>query len=132
MILALSTPDHVTRAWLFDRLAATQPLAKLGWESGRALSDELLGRLSKLLAENSAAPSDLTGIIIFSGPGSFTSLRIGHTVANALADSLNIPVVGARGNDWLGSGKTQLKTASSGTPALPYYGAEANITKPKS
>jgi tRNA threonylcarbamoyladenosine biosynthesis protein TsaB len=132
MILALSTPDKTTMAWLFESAEGTKPLGVLEWESGRTLSDELLGRLATFLAEHNAHFSDLTGVIIFSGPGSFTSLRIGHTVVNALADSLGIPVVGATGHDWLDNGKKRLSQAKPGTPALPFYDAEANITKPKS
>jgi tRNA threonylcarbamoyladenosine biosynthesis protein TsaB len=109
--------------------AATQP--DLSWESGRQLSDELLSRLTSLLQEHGHQFSDLTGIIIFSGPGSFTSLRIGHTVVNALADSLGIPVTGATGDDWLTKGQAAIPSVKPGVPALPHYGAEANITKPR-
>jgi tRNA threonylcarbamoyladenosine biosynthesis protein TsaB len=137
MILALATPGHTTRAWLFADGAAAS--AQLEWDSGRSLADELLGRLQTFLAEHHASFTDLTGIIIFSGPGSFTSLRIGHTIANALADSLAIPVVGVRNpgdqpdsKDWIAMGRTAVAAAKPGIPALPYYGAEANITKPKS
>jgi tRNA threonylcarbamoyladenosine biosynthesis protein TsaB len=132
MILALSTPDKTTTLRLFKSVGDTKPLGTLEWESGRALSDELLDRLAAFLAEHHAQLHDLTGIIMFSGPGSFTSLRIGHAVANALADSLGIPVVGATGDRWLEAGKKRLPQAKAGTPALPYYAAEANITKPKS
>jgi tRNA threonylcarbamoyladenosine biosynthesis protein TsaB len=134
MILALKTADHTTSAWLFAAAAtsAGDPTGTLEWESGRTLSDELLGRLTQFMAGQSLALKDLTGVIVFSGPGSFTSLRIGHTVANALADSLNIPVVGAAGDEWLNHGIESLRKAKPGRPAVPVYGAEAHITKPKS
>lgn len=139
MILALATPGRTTHAWLFAHDTAAAASAQLEWDSGRSLADELLGRLQAFLAGHHAGFTDLTGIIIFSGPGSFTSLRIGHTVANALADSLAIPVVGARnpsdqpdGDAWIAAGRAALVTAKPGIPALPHYGAEANITKPKS
>ncbi|MEO7617929.1 MAG: tRNA (adenosine(37)-N6)-threonylcarbamoyltransferase complex dimerization subunit type 1 TsaB [Candidatus Saccharibacteria bacterium] len=106
-------------------------IAHQKWESGRGLSDELLGRITQLLEANNAALSHLTGVIIFSGPGSFTSLRIGHTIANALADGLGIPVVGVMGETWVEEGIVELKTSGVKEPALPFYGAEPNITKPK-
>ena len=45
---------------------------------------------------NSASKSykDLTKIIVINGPGSFTGVRTGVTVAKVLALSLNIPVCG--------------------------------------
>ncbi len=137
MILALETAGQVTHAWLYPSpTATTSPLptslAELEWDSGRNLSTELLGRLNDLVRDHQASLNDLTGIIIFSGPGSFTSLRIGHATANALADSLGIPVVGAQGEDWRQEAYLQLKTTPPGRPALPHYGAEANITKRKS
>jgi tRNA threonylcarbamoyl adenosine modification protein YjeE len=84
------------------------------------------------LAEDLTDPHLVTVIIIFSGPGSFTSLRIGHAVVNALADSLGFPVVGARGDDWQEQGLSLVTSAKPGRPALPFYGADAHITRPKS
>ena len=129
MILALQTDSATTRMWLIESAAATRP--DVEWESGRQLADELLGRIVELLSVKKLKISDLTGFIIYSGPGSFTSLRIGHTVANALADSLSVPIVGARGDDWLSKGITALPGAKIPTMALPFYGAEANVTRAK-
>lgn len=139
MILALATPDHQTHMWLFpapkvpkDSPDPSAPVATSEWESGRALSDQLLGRITAFLAGNAVKFGDLQGIVILSGPGSFTSLRIGHTVANALADSLSIPIQSAQGEDWLSEGLKLLSKTPNGVPVLPHYGAEANITRPKS
>lgn len=101
------------------------------WDSGRDLSDQLLGEIKTLVEDQGSQLSALTGIIIYSGPGSFTSLRIGHTVANALADGLDIPVVGAMGDNWIKDALSELKVSSAKEPALPHYGGEANINKPK-
>ncbi|HEY6737010.1 MAG TPA: hypothetical protein VI322_04825 [Candidatus Saccharimonadia bacterium] len=136
MILALKTADRTTQAWLLDPAELQPAAAKIGqpqldWESGRRLSDELLGRLTGLIESGGHQLTDLTGIVIFSGPGSFTSLRIGHATVNALADGLNIPVVGAAGDAWLTQGIKALASAKPGVPVLPEYGAEAHITKPK-
>jgi len=128
MILALKTAGLTTEAWLYGQPDASKAAGYLEWESGRQLSDELLSRLTGFLREYQADLADLTGIIIFSGPGSFTSLRIGHATVNALADSLNIPVVGSGGEQWLKEGIKALDKAKTGHPALPHYGAEAHIT----
>jgi tRNA threonylcarbamoyladenosine biosynthesis protein TsaB len=129
MILAIQTADATTHLALYDPSKPPEPKSEISWESGRQLADQLLGRLDELLAEQSE--HTLTGIVIFSGPGSFTSLRIGHTVANALADSLNIPIAGAVGDNWAQQAIEALASAPIGHFALPHYGAEANVTKPK-
>jgi tRNA threonylcarbamoyladenosine biosynthesis protein TsaB len=132
MIVGLKTSSDVTEFSLFDSVASKKAKAVTSWESKRELSEQLLGRLTNFLHDNHLDLEDLKGFIIFSGPGSFTSLRIGHTVLNALADSLGIPVAGAKDPGWQHSALNALKTARPGTPALPFYGAEAHITRPKS
>jgi len=131
MILALKTADATAHLALYRPTASTEPVAQMSWESGRQLADQLLVRIDEFLADRPESERTLTGIVIFSGPGSFTSLRIGHTVANALADSLNIPVAGAAGEDWLQQATGSLASTPVSRLALPHYGADANVTKPK-
>jgi tRNA threonylcarbamoyl adenosine modification protein YeaZ len=128
MILSFHTAGMETTLQLLD--ANGETLAIDNWVSGRTLSDDILSHITALIQTQNIKLSDLTGIIILSGPGSFTSLRIGHSVANALADGLQIPIVGSRDDDWLQEGLIELKTSSIKEPALPFYGAEPNITKP--
>ncbi|HUD11720.1 MAG TPA: tRNA (adenosine(37)-N6)-threonylcarbamoyltransferase complex dimerization subunit type 1 TsaB [Candidatus Saccharimonadia bacterium] len=132
MILALETAGSVTHLWLFADAGHIEDAYQMTWESGRELSDQLLGRINSFVQTHRRGLKDLSGIVIFRGPGSFTSLRIGHATANALADSLEIPVVGARGEQWLEQATQKLGTAKIGVPAVPHYGSEAHITKPKS
>lgn len=128
MILALKTAGTEAEISLIN---TGTTVASARWEAGRRLSDELHGRILELLASSNLTLSDIAGIIIFSGPGSFTSLRIGHATANALADGLKIPVVGCSGEDWQKQGSRLLPTAKPAQPALPHYGSEAHITRPK-
>ena len=129
MILALRTAGPMTSMYIVD--AAGVVTSTRQWESARHLADELLDTLAEFLAQNKTEFNGLTGIIIFSGPGSFTSLRIGHTVANALASQLEIPVVGAGGEQWIIEGAKALPDTLVGVIAMPVYGAEANVTRPK-
>lgn len=131
MILALKTSDDTAQLWLYDSRFSAEPLAELTWQSGRQLADQLLASITEFLASQARGPADLEGLIIYSGPGSFTSLRIGHSVANALADSLGVPVAGATGTAWAAAALKSLEHTPAGQSALPHYGAEANITKPK-
>lgn len=87
------------------------------WESGRNLARDLLKFLHDKLEENGCSWEDLTEIRFFSGPGSFTGLRIGACVVNTLADQLNIPLYNHRGE----------KVAI----ILPEYGRPANISAPR-
>lgn len=59
-------------------------------------SQVLLPLIEKLLKVQKLEYPDLKGIEVETGPGSFTGLRVGLSVANALAYSLNIPVNGKK------------------------------------
>jgi tRNA threonylcarbamoyladenosine biosynthesis protein TsaB len=131
MILALKTSDDTAGLWLYASPSDQKLVAELSWHSGRALADQLLIKIDDFVREYAGGMTELTGIIVFSGPGSFTSLRIGHTVANAMADSLNICVVGAGSEHWQRLGLEALSTARLGQPAFPVYGSEPNVTRPK-
>ena len=129
MILMLKTAGAETELGLWR--SADEPVATESWESGRQLANDLLDHIERLLTGHSTSFKDLTGLIVFAGPGSFTSLRIGLTVANTIAYANNCPIVSASGDDWIKSGFVKLKSAKPGQFVMPEYGAEANITKPK-
>ena len=74
---------------------------------------------------------DIEGIVVFKGPGSFTGLRIGLTVANAMAYSSNVPIVARSGQKWIQTGIKDLQAGKNDKIALPRYGHPANISKPK-
>ncbi|MBA7496082.1 tRNA threonylcarbamoyl adenosine modification protein [subsurface metagenome] len=59
-------------------------------------SQTLLLRINRVLTENKVKLTDLKLIAVNSGPGSFTGLRVGATVANTLAYVLKIPVIGIK------------------------------------
>lgn len=101
------------------------------WTAGRQLSATLLSTIDNLLKRNHARWSDLSGIVVYKGPGSFTGLRIGLTVANTAAFTLNLPIIGTTGEDWLQTGANQIKASHFTTIIMPHYGAEPNITYPK-
>jgi tRNA threonylcarbamoyl adenosine modification protein YeaZ len=86
LILAFDTATDV----------ATSALVDDGEVLGERVSlpRTVLADADELLHEAGRAPSELDGIVVGTGPGSFTSTRIGLAVARGLALSLELPVAG--------------------------------------
>ena len=60
----------------------------------RSSSESIFPALNKLIGENNLNIKDLQGIIVNLGPGSFTGLRIGLSLAKSLSFSLKVPLAG--------------------------------------
>ena len=78
----------------------TKIRAERGWPIERNLARHLLPRILEFLEGNGLKLIDLGGLGVFAGPAAFTDLRITHSVANALAYGLGIPVINAGGKSW--------------------------------
>jgi len=132
MILAIKTADSQAELFVVNiTTIGSDPIelmAEKKWEAGRDLAHDLLGEIEKIL---DGKWGSLTGLIVFTGPGSFTGLRIGITTMNALANGLDIPIVGTDSDDWLKNGLSRLQNAENDRIVTPNYGAPANITQPK-
>jgi len=126
VILAIRTDQPRAELYLLD--VKGKECARHAWQADRQLAATLLGEITQLLTRQNIAPSDLNGIVVFSGSGSFTGLRIGTTVANALAYSLSIPVVKTAGADWLSGVGSALAKAQLGQFVQPDYDRAPNIT----
>ena len=59
---------------------------------GKELSIYTVSIVSDMFNEVSIKPNDIDKIIVVNGPGSFTGIRIGVTLAKIMAWSLNIPI----------------------------------------
>jgi len=101
------------------------------WQSDRSLAKGLLGYIHEKLQVEGSDWSDITAIGVYEGPGSFTGLRIGLTVANTIADAQAIPIVGATGDDWKNEALNKINDGQDEKIVLPLYGSEANVTKPR-
>lgn len=60
----------------------------------RGHAEIIMGKTGDLLARNGSAYADLERIAVTTGPGSFTGLRIGLSVARGLGLAKAIPVIG--------------------------------------
>lgn len=125
MILAIRTDAPTVSLVLFD--AGGQEIARDEWLAERRLARELLGRLETLLAGHGTW-ADVTGLVVYQGPGSFTGLRIGITVMNTIAYAESIPITGATGDAWGVDGVVRLGNGENDQMVLPEYGAPPRIT----
>lgn len=129
MILTLRTDNPDAEVGLFDKDGNQLDYYK--WHADRSLAKELLATIRDRLATQKADWASIGGLVVYQGPGSFTGLRIGLTVANTIAYGQQIPIVAQQGEDWLHAGLARLAKGDDDRLALPHYGAEANITMPK-
>jgi tRNA threonylcarbamoyladenosine biosynthesis protein TsaB len=74
----------------------------LGERASRAV--RVLEDADTLLREAGAEPSELGGVVVGTGPGSFTGLRMGLAAARGLALALDVPVAGVSTLDALAAG----------------------------
>lgn len=65
------------------------------WVAGYRHGETLLPSIGRFLGEQNIRRSRLTGIVVGTGPGAFTGLRVGIATAKGLAHGLGIPLVGA-------------------------------------
>lgn len=128
LILTVRTDKPEAEIGLYDN---QRQLAYVTWQAHRELAETIQQRIDNLLRQQGKQLSDLRGAVVFKGPGSFTGLRIGLSVANALAYALKLPIVAGTGDDWLLGGIAKLVKGQNEQITLPEYGAEPHITRQK-
>ena len=131
MILAIKTSQDPVEICLLN--SDGKVVAEKKWRAERTLAKSLLSEIEQLFTKTEPIKSwkDLTGVIVFRGPGSFTGLRIGITTANAVAYAQKIPIIGSSGTNWLDEGVEKLTNGQDDKIVLPEYGAPPHITVPK-
>ena len=133
MILVIDTADSEKT---FLGIWQKKWLNQVEWSAGRNLSAEILLKIQNSFDEAGIELKEISGIVVNVGPGSFTGLRIGISVANAFAYSLKIPIVGISevksAETLLEKGqKLLVKLKKFDQPIVPEYGREPNISQPK-
>lgn len=112
-------------------------IKKITAPSRFAHEEVIIKLLDNLFAISKLSPWDLKGIIVVNGPGSFSALRIGLSVANTLAWQLNIPIVGVDNKlfkNWQELYKVGMKLLSHQHDfkiVIPNYGKQPNINNKK-
>lgn len=92
MILVIDTATSQALVALGD--ADGELRAAVDWEAGYRHGETLLVTLQRLLADEGVTLEDLTGIVVGTGPGAFTGLRVGLATAKAIAHARALPIVG--------------------------------------
>lgn len=128
LILTIRTDRPEAEVGLYD---SGQQLVYETWQAHRQLAETIHLKVKTFLENQHKDWSDIQGIVAFQGPGSFTGLRIGLTVANALAQGLSVPIVTTQDPGWKETGVEKLIRGENDRVALPFYGAPVHITPQK-
>jgi len=64
------------------------------WTAGYRHGEELLAQVDAALKDAETARDSLAGVVVGTGPGAFTGLRVGLATAKALALGLGVPLAG--------------------------------------
>lgn len=95
LLLALDTATDITTVGLaYFGDGRMDLVASAVVDAPRAAMSRVLVATSSLLAARNLGPSDIEGVIVGRGPGSFTGVRIGVASAKGIAHGLNVPLWG--------------------------------------
>ena len=86
--------DTSTRYALVGVSEEGRVLAELSWRSERNHSVELAPALRRVMEHAGAEMEDITAVFAALGPGGFSALRVGLSVAKSLAMARGLPLVG--------------------------------------
>jgi tRNA threonylcarbamoyladenosine biosynthesis protein TsaB len=100
-ILAIDTSNYALGVALLED---NQVLGEYITNLKKNHSVRIMPAIQTLMKDCEKVPADLTKIVVAKGPGSYTGVRIGVTIAKTLAWTLNIPIVGISSLEILASG----------------------------
>jgi tRNA threonylcarbamoyl adenosine modification protein YeaZ len=95
------------------------PLGITTWVAGRTHGEQLLPAIGRLHGEANLRRSRIRGVIVGTGPGAFTGLRVGISTAKALAHELGVPIIG------VSTGEALLAAAASNVTGAAVAGRSA-------
>ena len=90
MLLAIDTATRYASLALYDTSGI---LYEQSWRSGNNHTTEIMPAIANMLAQQKLPPQALTGVAVAQGPGSFTGLRIGMSIAKGLCFALDIAII---------------------------------------
>lgn len=135
MILLINTAQQ--NQTTIGLIKSSSFIAKKTWTSKFHQSEKLLPEIDKLFKKGKNNLTQLKGIIVVNGPGSFSAVRIGVSTANALSYALKIPAAAVKLTEFesldelIKIGEKRLKRVKQPQIIEPFYSKEPNITKSK-
>jgi tRNA threonylcarbamoyladenosine biosynthesis protein TsaB len=125
MLLAVDTSTSQIGLALYD---GAQVISEYAWRSSQRHTVELAPAISEALTRCGLTMDDVHAVGVALGPGSFTSLRVGLSLAKGLALSRHIPLIGISTLDILAAAQPASKLplailiqAGRGRYALSWY-----------
>ncbi len=110
MLIAIDTATSLSGLALYD---ARGPQAECSWESQRNHTAQVLPQLDLLLKSIGAERGDLRAVAVALGPGSWSGLRVGLSLAKGLALAGQLAL--------LGIGSLEALAYQHAHPELPIY-----------
>ncbi len=105
MLLAIDTATRWLGLALHDGQAI---VAELGWQATQTQTVDLAPALVEVFGRAGITASDLTGIGVAIGPGSYTGLRVGLAMAKGLSLAHHVPLAGVPTLDIVAAGVGEL------------------------
>jgi tRNA threonylcarbamoyladenosine biosynthesis protein TsaB len=132
-LLAIDTSSDRAGLALFDGEA----LHECAWPADRRQTTEVPPRIARLLGDAGLAAADLGGVAVAIGPGTFTGLRVGLSLAKGLAMAADLPIVGvptlaATAWPWRRAGGSVVAVLPAGRGRLVWqrFGGETDAAGP--
>ncbi len=91
MLLAIDTSTRLIGVALYD---GVQIVSEMGWLSNQYHTVELAPTIASMMNRSGIVMSDLVAVAVALGPGSFTGLRIGISLAKGMALAGRLAIVG--------------------------------------
>ena len=88
------------------------------WAAGYRHGETLLPAIERFLGEQDIRRSRVMAIVVGTGPGAFTGLRVGLATAKGLAHGLGLPLVGISTGEARLAAAAEAGGATGGTPVL--------------
>ncbi|MFH0819751.1 MAG: hypothetical protein V1892_01835 [bacterium] len=118
MYLFLDAADNSGKITVALFVAQDKKIKILKKISSKVLAEDILVLLDRILRQQKKLPTEIQGIIVITGPGPYTALRVSLSIGNSLAYGLEIPIVGVgqEGNleKMIKEGFKKLKRAKAG------------------